>query len=207
IYVFDEEAGKLTDVDFLAQGTLYSDVIESGAEIGKMVKSHHNVGGLPDAMEFELIEPIRTLCKDAVREVGTALGLPDKIVWRQPFPGPGLGIRVLGEVTKQKLEIVREADAILREEIAIAGLERDIWQYCAVLPNIRSVGVRDDGRSYDYTVGLRAVNSVDGMTSEWARIDWELLDKISRRIVSEVEQVNLVVYDVTSKPPSTIEWE
>ena len=207
IYVFDEEAGKLTDVDFLAQGTLYSDVIESGAEIGKMVKSHHNVGGLPDDMEFELIEPIRTLFKDEVREVGTALGLPDKIVWRQPFPGPGLGIRVLGEVTKQKLEIVREADAILREEIALAGLERDIWQYFAVLPNIRSVGVRDDGRSYDYTVGLRAVHSVDGMTSDWARIDWEILDKISRRIVAEVDHVNRVVYDITSKPPATIEWE
>ena len=207
IEVFNEEAGKLTDVDFLAQGTLYSDVIESGTETGKMVKSHHNVGGLPEDMQFELIEPIRTLFKDEVRELGTALGLPDRIVWRQPFPGPGLGIRVLGEVTQEKLAIVREADAILREEIALAGLDRDIWQYFAVLPNIRSVGIRDDERSYDYTIGLRAVHSVDGMTSNWARIDWDILDKISRRIVSEVEQVNRVVYDITSKPPATIEWE
>ncbi len=207
IEVFDEEAVKLTDVDFLAQGTLYSDVIESGTETGKMVKSHHNVGGLPEDMQFELIEPIRTLFKDEVRKLGTALGLPDRIVWRQPFPGPGLGIRVLGEVTREKLNIVREADAILREEIALAGLDRDIWQYFAILPNIRSVGVRDDERSYDYTVGLRAVHSVDGMTSDWARIDWDILDKISRRIVSEVDQVNRVVYDITSKPPATIEWE
>lgn len=207
IEIFDEEAGKLTDVDFLAQGTLYSDVIESGTEMGKMVKSHHNVGGLPEDMQFELIEPIRTLFKDEVRELGTALGLPDRIVYRQPFPGPGLGIRVLGEVTREKLEIVREADAILREEIALAGLDRDIWQYFAVLPNIRSVGVREDARSYDYTVGLRAVHSVDGMTSDWARIDWDILEKISRRIVAEVEQVNRIVYDITSKPPATIEWE
>lgn len=207
INVFDEEASKLTDVDFLAQGTLYSDVIESGTELGKKVKSHHNVGGLPEDMQFQLIEPIRSLFKDEVRALGTALGLPDHIVWRQPFPGPGLGIRVLGEVTKEKLEIVREADAILREEIRHAGLERDIWQYFAVLPNIRSVGVRNDGRSYDYTIGIRAVHSVDGMTSEWARIDWDVLDRISRRIVSEVEQVNRVVYDITSKPPATIEWE
>lgn len=207
INVFDEEASKLTDVDFLAQGTLYSDVIESGTEVGKKVKSHHNVGGLPEDMQFELIEPIRALFKDEVRAVGTALGLPDHIVWRQPFPGPGLGIRVLGEVTKEKLEIVREADAILREEIRNAGLDRDIWQYFAVLPNIRSVGVRNDARSYDYTIGIRAVHSVDGMTSEWARIDWDVLDKISRRIVNEVDQVNRVVYDITSKPPATIEWE
>ncbi len=207
IHVFDEEAGKLTDVDFLAQGTLYSDVIESGTLTGQKVKSHHNVGGLPEDMEFSLIEPIRSLFKDEVRELGTALGLPDNIVWRQPFPGPGLGIRVLGEVTEEKLTIVREADAILREEIRLAGLDRDIWQYFAVLPNIRSVGMTDDGRSYDYTVGLRAVNSVDGMTSDWARIDWEILDRISRRIVTEVEHVNRIVYDVTSKPPSTIEWE
>ena len=207
IHVFDEEAGKLKDVDFLAQGTLYSDVIESGTATGQKVKSHHNVGGLPEDMEFRLIEPIRSLFKDEVRELGTALGLPDYIVWRQPFPGPGLGIRVLGEVTREKLHIVREADAILREEIRLAGLDREIWQYFAILPNIRSVGVRDDARSYDYTVGLRAVHSVDGMTSDWARIDWDILDKISRRIVAEVEQVNRVVYDITSKPPATIEWE
>ena len=207
IEVFDEEAGKLTDVDFLAQGTLYSDVIESGTATGKAVKSHHNVGGLPEDMQFSLIEPVRALFKDEVRELGTALGLPDSIVWRQPFPGPGLGIRVLGEVTEEKLSIVREADAILREEIKNAGLDRSIWQYFAVLPNIRSVGVRNDERSYDYTVGLRAVHSVDGMTSDWARIDWDILQKISLRITSEVEQVNRVVYDITGKPPGTIEWE
>lgn len=207
IEVFDSEAKKLTDVHFLAQGTLYSDVIESGTLTGQKVKSHHNVGGLPEDMKLELLEPIRTLFKDEVRELGTALGLPDEIVWRQPFPGPGLGIRVLGEVTKEKVTIVREADAILREEIARANLDRSIWQYFAILPNIRSVGVRDDGRSYDYTVGLRAVHSVDGMTSEWARIDWDVLNTISERIVAEVEQVNRVVYDITSKPPSTIEWE
>lgn len=207
VEVFDEEAKKLTDVRFLAQGTLYSDVLESGTLTGQKVKSHHNVGGLPEEMNLKLLEPIRSLFKDEVRSLGTALGLPDTIVWRQPFPGPGVGIRVLGEVTPEKVTIVQEADAILREEIRNAGLERDIWQYFAVLPNIRSVGVRDGGRSYDYTIGLRAVHSVDGMTSEWARIDWDLLDKISRRIVAEVEQVNRVVYDITSKPPGTIEWE
>lgn len=207
IEVFDREASKLEGIKFLAQGTLYSDVIESGTITGQKVKSHHNVGGLPEDMQFELIEPVRALFKDEVRAVGTALGLPDSMVWRQPFPGPGLGIRVLGEVTEEKLEIVREADAILREEIANAGLERDIWQYFAILPNIRSVGVKDDARSYDYTVGIRAVHSVDGMTSEWVHIPYELLDKISRRIVSEVEHVNRIVYDITSKPPSTIEWE
>lgn len=207
IEVFDDEAAKLENIDYLAQGTLYSDVIESGTETGQAIKSHHNVGGLPEDMEFELIEPIRSLFKDEVRELGTALGLPDHIVWRQPFPGPGLAIRILGEVTDEKLHIVRESDAILREEIMNAYLERDIWQYFTVLPNIRSVGVRDDERSYDYTIGIRAVTSVDGMTSDWARIPWDVLDKISQRLVAEVEQINRVVYDVTSKPPSTIEWE
>lgn len=207
IRVFDDEASKLTDIDFLAQGTVYSDVIESGAEDGKVVKSHHNVGGLPEDMQFELVEPIRLLFKDEVRKLGTALGLPDSIVWRQPFPGPGLGIRVLGEVTEEKLAIVREADAILREEIAEAGLDRSIWQYFAVLPNIRSVGVKDHARTYDYTVGIRAVHSVDGMTSDWARIPWDVLEIISSRIVQEVDHVNRVVYDITSKPPATIEWE
>jgi len=207
IYVFDDEAAKLENMDFLAQGTLYTDIIESGTETAQTIKSHHNVGGLPEDMEFELIEPLNTLFKDEVRELGTQLGIPDHIVWRQPFPGPGLAIRVLGEVTEEKLEIVRESDAILREEIRNAGLEREIWQYFTVLPNIRSVGVSGDQRTYDHTIGIRAVNSVDGMTSDWARIPWDVLDKISSRIVHEVEHVNRVVYDVTSKPPATIEWE
>jgi GMP synthase (glutamine-hydrolysing) len=207
IYVFDDEAAKLKNIDFLAQGTLYTDIIESGTETAQTIKSHHNVGGLPEDMDFELIEPLNTLFKDEVRELGTALGMPDHIVWRQPFPGPGLAIRVLGEVTEEKLQIVRESDAILREEIAKAGLERDIWQYFTVLPNIRSVGVKGDARTYDYTIGIRAVTSVDGMTSEWARIPWDVLEKISARIVHDVEHINRVVYDVTSKPPATIEWE
>lgn len=207
IYVFDDEADRLKDIDFLAQGTIYSDVIESGIDSKKMVKSHHNVGGLPENMQFELLEPLKALFKDEVRAVGLELGIPSEIVWRQPFPGPGLGIRVLGEVTKEKLEIVREADAILRDEIQKAGLDRDIWQYFAVLPGIQSVGVKDGNRTYDHTVGIRAIHSVDGMTSDWARIPWDVLEKISHRMTSEVEHVNRVVYDVTSKPPATIEWE
>lgn len=207
VYVFDDEAAKLKDVDYLAQGTLYTDVIESGTKTAQTIKSHHNVGGLPEDMEFELIEPINTLFKDEVRELGIELGIPEHLVWRQPFPGPGLGIRVLGEITEDKLEIVRESDAILREVIREEGLEREIWQYFTVLPGIQSVGVMGDYRTYDHTVGIRAVTSIDGMTSDFAHIDWEVLQKISNRIVNEVDHVNRVVYDVTSKPPSTIEWE
>lgn len=207
VYVFDDEAAKLEGVDFLAQGTLYTDIIESGTETAQTIKSHHNVGGLPEDMTFELIEPLNTLFKDEVRALGTALGMPDSIVWRQPFPGPGLGIRVLGEITDEKVHIVREADAILREEIALNGLDRDIWQYFTVLPNIRSVGVMGDGRTYDHTIAIRAITSIDGMTAEFARIDWEVLQKISNRIVNEVPHVNRVVYDITGKPPATVEWE
>lgn len=207
IYVFDDEATKLKGIEFLAQGTLYTDIIESGTATAQTIKSHHNVGGLPEDMEFKLIEPLNTLFKDEVRALGTELGIPDEIVWRQPFPGPGLGIRVLGEITEEKLEIVRESDYILREEIKKAGLEKEIWQYFTVLPNIRSVGVMGDGRTYDHTIGIRAVTSIDGMTSDWARIPWDVLEIISTRIVNEVEHVNRVVYDITSKPPATIEWE
>ncbi|MCY8233854.1 glutamine-hydrolyzing GMP synthase [Priestia endophytica] len=207
IYVFDDEAAKLEGMDFLAQGTLYTDIIESGTATAQTIKSHHNVGGLPEDMQFTLIEPLNALFKDEVRALGTELGIPDDIVWRQPFPGPGLGIRVLGAITEEKLEIVRESDAILREEVSNAGLERDIWQYFTVLPDIRSVGVMGDARTYDYTIGIRAVTSIDGMTSDWARIPWDVLEKISTRIVNEVSHINRVVYDITSKPPATIEWE
>lgn len=207
IYVFDDEAKRLEGFDFLAQGTLYTDIIESGTATAQTIKSHHNVGGLPEDMEFTLIEPLNTLFKDEVRVLGSELGIPDDIVWRQPFPGPGLGIRVLGEITEEKLEIVRESDWILREEIKKAGLDRDIWQYFTVLPNIRSVGVMGDARTYDYAIGIRAVTSIDGMTSDWARIPWDVLEKISVRLVNEVNSINRVLYDVTSKPPSTIEWE
>jgi GMP synthase (glutamine-hydrolysing) len=207
IYVFDDESAKLEGIEFLAQGTLYTDIIESGTATAQTIKSHHNVGGLPEDMDFQLIEPLSTLFKDEVRALGTELGIPDEIVWRQPFPGPGLGIRVLGEISDEKLEIVRESDYILRDEIKKAGLDRDIWQYFTVLPDIRSVGVMGDARTYDYTIGIRAVTSIDGMTSDWARIPWDVLEVISTRIVNEVKHINRVVYDITSKPPATIEWE
>lgn len=210
IYTFDEEVKKLLqgeDIRWLAQGTLYTDVIESGTSTAQTIKSHHNVGGLPEGMQFQLIEPLNTLFKDEVRQLGMELGLPEKMVWRQPFPGPGLGIRVLGAITKEKLKIVRESDAILREEIANAGLEREIWQYFTCLPDIRSVGVQGDQRTYDYTVAIRAVTSIDGMTADWAKIPYEVLDCISTRITNEVAHVNRVCYDITSKPPATVEWE
>ncbi|QQY80145.1 GMP synthase (glutamine-hydrolysing) [Keratinibaculum paraultunense] len=207
IRVFEEEQKKLTNIHFLVQGTIYPDVIESGIDGKVAVKSHHNVGGLPEDIDFELIEPLRQLFKDEVREVGRLLGISEDIVNRQPFPGPGLGVRVLGEITEEKLEIVREADYIFRDEIKKAGLQDKIWQYFAALPDVKSVGVTDGKRTYNYTIALRAVNSIDGMTAEWAKIPLEVLEKISNRIVNEVEHVNRVVYDITNKPPATIEWE
>ncbi|MBQ2679714.1 MAG: glutamine-hydrolyzing GMP synthase [Firmicutes bacterium] len=208
IRVFEDEAKKIGKVDFLVQGTIYPDVIESGLGDSAVIKSHHNVGGLPSVVDFkELIEPLRLLFKDEVRKMGLELGLPDYIVWRQPFPGPGLAIRVIGEITKDKLDILRDADAIFREEIKKAGLERSIDQYFAVITDIRSVGVMGDGRTYDYTLALRGVTTSDFMTADWARIPYDVLDKVSTRIVNEVKNVNRIVYDITSKPPATVEWE
>jgi GMP synthase (glutamine-hydrolysing) len=209
IRVFEAEAGRLGSTRFLVQGTLYSDVIESGGEAGvaAKIKSHHNVGGLPEDMQMELVEPLRMLFKDEVRRVGEELGLPERMVWRQPFPGPGLAIRIIGAVTRERLEILREADAILQEEVRKAGWYRKLWQSFAVLPAIRSVGVQGDERTYGYPIVLRAVTSEDAMTADWARLPYDLVETISSRIVNEIPHVNRVVLDVTSKPPSTIEWE
>ena len=210
IDVFDAEAKKIGGADFLAQGTLYPDVIESVSFSGGpsvTIKSHHNVGGLPDDMELELIEPLRELFKDEVRKLGTELGLPDEMVWRQPFPGPGLGVRIIGEVTPERVALLQEADAIVREELRLAGLEREIWQSFAVLADIRSVGVMGDERTYGHPVIIRAVTSDDAMTADWARIPYDVLETMSQRIINEVPGINRVAYDITSKPPGTIEWE
>ena len=208
IRVFEQEGKKIGSVDYLVQGTIYPDVIESGKGEAAVIKSHHNVGGLPDFVDFkEIIEPLRMLFKDEVRQLGRELGLPEYLVMRQPFPGPGLGIRVIGEITREKLDMLREADYIFRDEIARAGLDSMLSQYFAALTNMRSVGVMGDGRSYDYAIALRAVETSDFMTADWARIPYEVLDRISVRIVNEVRGVNRVLYDVTSKPPATIEFE
>lgn len=207
IRVFEEEAAKLGKIDFLVQGTVYPDVIESGTSATGVIKSHHNVGGLPEDLEFELIEPLRELFKDEVRKIGLELGLAEELVYRQPFPGPGLAVRVLGEVTKDKLDILREADFIVTDEIKKAGLYRNLWQAFAILPGVQSVGVAGDKRTYTHTIAIRAIISEDGMTGDWARLPHDLLDVISTRITNEVEGVNRVVYDISSKPPSTIEWE
>lgn len=208
IRVFEEEAKKVGKVDYLVQGTIYPDVIESGAGDASVIKSHHNVGGLPEHVDFkEIIEPLRSLFKDEVRKLGLELGIPENLVWRQPFPGPGLAIRCIGDITKDRLEILKDADFIFREEIKNAGLDRDINQYFAVITNMRSVGVMGDERTYDYTIALRAVTTTDFMTGDWAKIPYDVLDRTSRRIVNEVNHVNRIVYDITSKPPATIEWE
>lgn len=208
IRVFEDAKGGITDAAFLVQGTLYPDVIESGAGAkASTIKSHHNVGGLPEDMEFELVEPLRDLFKDEVRRVGEELGLPEEIVWRQPFPGPGLGVRIIGEVTPDKVALLQEADAIVRAEIHAAGLDREIWQAFAVLPDIRSVGVMGDERTYGHPIIIRAVTSDDAMTADWARLPYDLLEKMSGRIINEVPGINRVAYDITSKPPGTIEWE
>lgn len=208
IRVFEEEAKKIGQVDYLVQGTIYPDVIESGLGKSAVIKSHHNVGGLPKNVDFKgIIEPLRDLFKDEVRKVGLELGLPEKLVYRQPFPGPGLAVRIIGEVTPEKVKILQDADYIYREEIANAGLDREISQYFAILTNLRSVGVMGDERTYDYTVALRAVKTTDFMTADYVEIPWEVLGRISRRIVNEVKHVNRVCYDITGKPPATIEWE
>ena len=208
IRVFEEEAKKIGTVDYLVQGTIYPDVVESGLAVGAKIKSHHNVGGLPDYVDFkEIIEPLRELFKDEVRQLGLELGLPEFLVYRQPFPGPGLAIRIIGDITEDKLNILKDADYIFREEIAKNKLDRNINQYFAVLTNVKSVGVMGDERTYDYTIALRAVDTSDFMTATWSKIPYEVLEKASSRIVNEVKNVNRIVYDITSKPPATIEWE
>ncbi len=207
IRVFEEEARKLGHMDFLAQGTIYPDIVESGTKTAKIVKSHHNVGGLPEDMQFELVEPLKFLFKDEVRACGAALGLPESMVNRQPFPGPGLGVRCLGAITRDRLEAVRESDAILREEFERAGLSGRVWQYFTVVPDLRSVGVRDNARCFEYPVILRAINTIDAMTASVQRLDWPILEKITARILSEVKGVNRVLFDLSPKPPATIEWE
>jgi GMP synthase (glutamine-hydrolysing) len=207
IRVFEDEAQKLDGVRFLVQGTLYSDVIESGSRTAAKIKSHHNVGGLPEDMDLDLVEPLRLLFKDEVRRVGEELGMPERMVWRQPFPGPGLAIRVIGEVTEERLRILRRADAILQEEVRRAGWYNRVWQSFAVLPAVKSVGVMGDARTYAYPIVIRAVTSDDAMTADWARLPYELLETISSRIINEVEGVNRVALDISSKPPGTIEWE
>ena len=207
IRTFEEEAGRIEDARFLVQGTLYSDVIESGTRSAAKIKSHHNVGGLPEVMDFDLVEPLRNLFKDEVRVVAAELGMPERMVWRQPFPGPGLAIRVIGDVTAERLEILRKADFVLQDEIRNAGLYRDLWQSFAVLPAIHSVGVMGDARTYAYPIMIRAVTSDDAMTADWARLPYDLLERTSNRIINEVPGVNRVALDITSKPPGTIEWE
>ncbi len=207
IRVFEEEARKLEGIDFLGQGTIYPDIVESGTKTAKMVKSHHNVGGLPEDLKFELVEPLKMLFKDEVRACGKALGLPDDMVYRQPFPGPGLGVRCLGAITRERLEAVREADAILREEFKLAGLDKKVWQYFTVVPDFKSVGVRNNARSFEYPVIIRAVNTVDAMTATIEQVDWTVLIKITDRIMKEVKNVNRVCYDLSPKPNATIEWE
>ena len=207
IRVFEEEARKLDGIDFLGQGTIYPDIVESGTKTAKMVKSHHNVGGLPEDMKFGLVEPLKQLFKDEVRACGVELGLPYEMVYRQPFPGPGLGVRCLGAITRDRLEAVRESDAILREEFALAGLDKKVWQYFTVVPDFKSVGVKNNARSYDWPVIIRAVNTIDAMTASIEHIDWAILDKITKRILDEVPGVNRVCYDMSPKPSATIEWE
>ena len=207
VRIFEEAATEIDSAEFLVQGTLYPDVIESGSASAAKIKTHHNVGGLPADLRFALVEPLRDLFKDEARAIGEELGLPEEIVWRQPFPGPGLAVRIIGEVTLERLEILRAADAIVTEEVRRAGLERRLWQAFAVLPAIKSVGVQGDGRTYSYPLIVRAVESEDAMTADWARLPYELLETISRRVISEVEGINRVAYDISSKPPATIEWE